>query len=79
MPTTLHDPRSPDAWRAWTCEWDATRPGEYELCVRAGDAAGNVQPLDQSWNLEGVENNAVQRVRVVVGSVADRQVPADSR
>jgi len=79
MPTTLHDPRSPYAWCGWTCKWDATRPGEYELCVRAGDAAGNVQPLDQSWNVEGVQNNAVQRVRVVVGSVADRQVPADSR
>ena len=26
----------------------------------------NVQPSDTKWNLEGVENNAVQRVAVVV-------------
>ena len=55
------------------------RPGDHELCVRASDAAGNVQPVEQSWTTEGVENNAVQRVRVVVGSAADRQAPADSR
>jgi len=78
-PVTLDEPVSPYAWRGWTCRWDATRPGEYELCVRAADASGNVQPLEQSWTTEGVENNAVQRVRVVVGSAADRQPPADSR
>src|SRR5690348_5687340 len=35
----------------------------------ATDDAGNAQPLEQNWNLEGVQNNAVQRVRVV----ADRK------
>jgi hypothetical protein len=65
-------------WRGWTYRWDATRPGEHELCVRATDAEGNAQPLNQSWNLEGVENNAVQRVRVVVGAAVDQQTPADS-
>jgi hypothetical protein len=34
--------------------------------VRATDGAGNTQPLDQKWNREGVQNNSVQRVRVVV-------------
>jgi hypothetical protein len=76
---TLEEPVSPYAWRGWTCRWEATRPGEHELCVRAVDAAGNMQPLGQSWTTEGVENNAVQRVRVVVGAFADRQEPADSR
>jgi sulfane dehydrogenase subunit SoxC len=75
--TALQDPVSPYSWRGWTYEWDATRAGEYELSSRARDAAGNVQPLDQSWNLEGVENNAVQRVRVVVGRQVDEQPPAD--
>jgi len=46
--------------------------------VRAADAAGNVQPLEARWTTEGVENNAVQRVRVVVGAPVDRQLPADS-
>jgi sulfane dehydrogenase subunit SoxC len=69
---------SPHAWCRWTIRWDAKASGEYELCARATDAAGNVQPLDQSWNLEGVQNNAVQRLRVVVGSPDKTQVSADS-
>jgi len=73
------EPRSSKhAWVRWTCRWDATTPGERELCVRATDSAGNRQPLDQRWNVEGVENNAVQRVKVVVGSAPSRQEPADS-
>ena len=69
---------SPYAWRGWTARWEADRAGEFELCARATDAAGNVQPLEQSWNLEGVQNNAVQRVRVVVGAPQRRQPAADS-
>lgn len=69
---------SPYAWRRWTSRWDATRPGDHELCVRATDAAGNTQPVEQSWNLEGVQNNAVQRVPAVVGAPDVRQVAADS-
>ena len=53
------------AWRSWSFAW-AAEPGEYELCCRGRDAAGNVQPLDPAWNLGGYANNAVQRVRVTV-------------
>jgi DMSO/TMAO reductase YedYZ molybdopterin-dependent catalytic subunit len=75
----LESPASPYAWRRWTYPWDA-RPGEHELCARAADAAGNVQPLLQDWNLEGVQNNAVQRVHVVVAAQwPQSQSPADSR
>jgi sulfane dehydrogenase subunit SoxC len=74
----LHDEISPYAWRGWDFTWDATRPGEYELCVRATDAAGNVQPLEPRWNFEGVQNNAVQRVRVVVGAPDGKQASADT-
>ena len=66
------------AWRSWRFRWDASRPGDYELCVRAADAAGNVQPLTQDWNLEGVMNNAVQRVNVNVGASNNNQTPVDS-
>ena len=45
--------------------WEAA-PGEHELCCRARDAAGNVQPLEPAWNLGGYVNNAVQRVAVTV-------------
>jgi len=34
--------------------------------TRATDAAGNVQPVDQPWNYQGMENNMVQRVDVLV-------------
>jgi DMSO/TMAO reductase YedYZ molybdopterin-dependent catalytic subunit len=53
------------AWRSWRFAWDAV-PGEHELCCRARDAAGNVQPLEPPWNLGGYANNAVQRVAVTV-------------
>jgi sulfane dehydrogenase subunit SoxC len=75
---TLQDAGSLHAWRRWTYRWEATAAGEHELCVRATDAAGNTQPLEQAWSTEGVQNNAVQRVRVVVGPAGAKQVPADS-
>ncbi len=63
------------AWRGWKYEWMA-RPGRHELCVRAADAEGNVQPDGPNWNLEGVQNNAIQRVSVMAGGVEEVQAPA---
>jgi DMSO/TMAO reductase YedYZ molybdopterin-dependent catalytic subunit len=53
------------AWRLWRYSWKAA-PGEFELCCRARDAAGNEQPLEPPWNVGGYVNNAVQRVSVTV-------------
>ena len=53
------------AWRGWTYRWDA-QPGDYVLCSRARDEAGNEQPLEAPWNLGGYANNAVQTVVVTV-------------
>jgi DMSO/TMAO reductase YedYZ molybdopterin-dependent catalytic subunit len=53
------------ARRAWRCVWNA-EPGEYKLCCRARDEAGNEQPLEPTWNVGGYVNNAVQRVSVTV-------------
>jgi DMSO/TMAO reductase YedYZ molybdopterin-dependent catalytic subunit len=53
------------AWRAWRYVWDA-EPGEYELCCRARNEAGDEQPLTPPWNVGGYVNNAVQRVAVTV-------------
>jgi sulfane dehydrogenase subunit SoxC len=75
---SLEPAASPFGWRRWTFRWDATQPGRHELWVRATDADGNTQPVEQSWNAEGVQNNAVQRVRIVVGCADTTQVPADS-
>jgi len=53
------------AWRSWRFVWDA-KPGDFEVCCRARDAAGNVQPLEPPWNVGGYANNAVQRIAVTV-------------
>ena len=63
---TLADPATEYAWRAWTTTWHAGEPGEYELCCRATDAAGNVQPAQPEWNVGGYAVNAVHRVPVTV-------------
>jgi sulfane dehydrogenase subunit SoxC len=60
------EPVSPRAWWSWTWTWNAAAPGDYELCCRARDSSGRVQPLDGSWNLHGFANNALHRVPVTV-------------
>jgi DMSO/TMAO reductase YedYZ molybdopterin-dependent catalytic subunit len=55
----------PHAWARWTAPWHA-EPGEHELCVRATDATGATQPLEQPWNAQGMGSNGVQRVPVQV-------------
>jgi len=53
-------------WRGWSYEWEAAERGEYVLCSRATDEAGNFQPDDAVWNVGGYSNNALQRVPVTV-------------
>lgn len=67
----LEPPVGDYAWRGWSRLWEAA-PGEHELCCRATDAAGNVQPSSPAWNLDGFCNNAVQRVRVAVAPSGSR-------
>ena len=45
--------------------WQAT-PGRHVLCSQATDEAGYSQPLEPIWNLQGMANNCVQRVEVMV-------------
>ncbi|HSP39666.1 MAG TPA: sulfite oxidase [Frankiaceae bacterium] len=54
------------AWRRWRLPWNAATPGPVQLCCRATDATGTVQPLDQPWNRQGMANNMVQRVDAFV-------------
>jgi sulfane dehydrogenase subunit SoxC len=62
------DPLGRYGWSEWTYLWDASEPGDYELCVRATDASGHEQPLQAEgvWNQGGYGVNAVQRVAVRV-------------
>ena len=53
------------SWRGWSFQWRA-RPGRHSLLVRATDAQGNVQPVEQPWNFQGMGNNMAHRVEVVV-------------
>lgn len=62
---TLGDPVSPFGWSGWSFPWDA-EPGRYVLSVRATDTVGNVQPVAQPWNFQGMGNNMTQRVEVLV-------------
>jgi len=59
---------SEHGWCGWSYRWDAASRGEFELCARATDAAGNTQPLqpDDGWNVGGYAVNAIQRVSVRV-------------
>jgi DMSO/TMAO reductase YedYZ molybdopterin-dependent catalytic subunit len=56
---------APFAWRGWSYDWEA-KAGRYMLCVRARDSAGNLQPVEQPWTYQGMGNNMVQRVEVIV-------------
>ncbi len=57
--------QGPWAWRSWTFAWDAAS-GRADLCCRATDETGQVQPVEQPWNRQGMANNMVHRVPVVV-------------
>jgi DMSO/TMAO reductase YedYZ molybdopterin-dependent catalytic subunit len=61
----LEEPVGRWAWRGFAYDWEAAA-GRHELCCRATDAAGNVQPLEGEWNSGGYCNNAVHRVPVTV-------------
>jgi len=66
------------AWRSWRSPWVVAQEGEYELCCRATDATGSVQPLTTRWNAQGMCNNQVQRITVVVGEqLVPVQPPVD--
>jgi DMSO/TMAO reductase YedYZ molybdopterin-dependent catalytic subunit len=67
---SVGEPVSEFGWVGWTFDWQA-EPGEHEVCCRATDATGQTQPDRSQWNLDGLCNNTVQRVPVVVGSAPD--------
>jgi sulfane dehydrogenase subunit SoxC len=68
LDTEVRHHQSDFAWCSWSYSWQCS-PGRYTLCARARDEHGNVQPVQPSWNLNGYENNAVERIDVVVNEV----------
>ncbi len=61
----LERPASELAWHGWSFEWEA-RPGRYRLRARATDENGVLQPSDPVWNYQGMGNNMVYPVDVLV-------------
>lgn len=61
----LEASESPYSWTGWRCDWQAG-PGTHTLCVRATDGKGNQQPIEPFWTRQGMGNNMVQRVEVLV-------------
>src|SRR5215212_7278957 len=49
------------AWRPFSFEWNATN-GEHVIGSRATDSEGHVQPLRPLWNIQGMQQQAVERV-----------------
>jgi len=67
QPATLQPAVGPFAWRPFTFTWNAkASPREQFLSSRATDAAGNVQPLEPDWNIQGMGVNSVERIPVRV-------------
>jgi DMSO/TMAO reductase YedYZ molybdopterin-dependent catalytic subunit len=58
-------PLGPFAWQKWSFVWNAL-PGRHELTCRATNEAGEVQPLEPPWNVQGMGNNGAQVVPVTV-------------
>ena len=54
------------AWVGWSFDWDAEPVERTEILCRATDANGDVQPVDQPWNKQGMAHNMAQRVPIRV-------------
>jgi DMSO/TMAO reductase YedYZ molybdopterin-dependent catalytic subunit len=65
------------AWRLWQLDWVAA-PGSHSILARAGNEAGEKQPLEQQWNPSGYLWNAVQRVNVEVTTKQLIDLPLES-
>jgi sulfite oxidase len=63
----LQEGNEPWAWRFWEASVDL-EPGQYEIVVRAWDAAANTQPelSEQIWNFKGYMNNSWHTIKVNV-------------
>ena len=63
---STRDLEGPWAWCGWSFDWDAPPWRARPLLPCDGRDRATTQPLEPEWNLGGYENNAVQRVPVLV-------------
>jgi DMSO/TMAO reductase YedYZ molybdopterin-dependent catalytic subunit len=58
------------SFRTWSAPWVPKQPGQYQLAVRATDAASNTQTDEGVWNAGGYLWNKIERQEIVVGSAS---------
>jgi DMSO/TMAO reductase YedYZ molybdopterin-dependent catalytic subunit len=66
MPAGLGKDQAHYAWRMFSLQWKASKPGEYVIMSRATDSLGRTQPALPIWNPSGYLSNAVDQVRIHV-------------
>jgi sulfite oxidase len=62
----LGNDQSHYAWRLWSHDWKAGKPGDYTILSRATDTHGRTQPSTPVWNPSGYLYNAVDQVKIHV-------------
>ncbi len=65
-PARLGHDQSRYAWRLWSYDWKAPKPGDYTILSRASDSQGRTQPSTPVWNPSGYLYNAVDQVNIHV-------------
>jgi sulfite oxidase len=65
-PAKLGHDQAHYAWRLWTYDWKASKPGDYTVLSRATDTQGRTQPPAPVWNPSGYLYNAVDQVKIHV-------------
>jgi sulfite oxidase len=65
-PAHLGTEKARYAWRLWSYERKAAKPGAYVLMSRATDNRGRTQPATPVWNPSGYLYNTIDRVTIHV-------------
>jgi sulfite oxidase len=65
-PANLGRDKAHYAWRLWSYDWKAAKPGDYTILSRATDSQGRTQPSTPAWNPSGYLYNAVDQVKIHV-------------
>ncbi|MCC7345884.1 MAG: sulfite oxidase [Variibacter sp.] len=68
LPAALRPPRNPYDWQRWSVALALPSDGYFEICARATDTRGVMQPhAAVNWNPQGYGANPMHCIRVVIG------------
>ncbi len=54
------------SWIQWFYPWQPSKPGTYQIMVRATNSIGESQPLDGLWNPSGYLLNKIEKHNLIV-------------